>query len=321
MSFSRQYLEQLASRTGFPIESLQKQMALLDILRELSRHPRLGKAYVLKGGTAINLFFFELPRLSVDIDLNYIGSPDRQTMIDERPNLEQEMKKLVESRGIAVKSFPSDHAGGKWRLQAPSAFGGSFSLELDLNYLMRVPVFGVQPRSPFPLDEDYIFEPQIVSFEELFAGKIKALLDRSAPRDLYDVFRLSDSGFQLNIPNLRKNVILFGITCDDDWRRKDFGTIDRIDQQTVDEQLAPMLRAGDTIDLESMKMAVKRFLTRLLDYNDDERQFMYRFLDEGVYDPALLFADQEQVKRLEKHPAVLWKLQNHRQFLGLDEKK
>ncbi len=88
MSFSRQYLEQLASRTGFPTESLQKQMALLDLLRELSRHPRLGKAYALKGGTAINLFFFELPRLSVDIDLNYIGSPDRQTMIAERPNLE-----------------------------------------------------------------------------------------------------------------------------------------------------------------------------------------------------------------------------------------
>ncbi len=320
MSFSRQYLEQLASRTGFPKEGLQKQMALLDLLRELSHHLRLSKAYALKGGTAINLFFFELPRLSVDMDLNYIGGPDRQTMIDKRPNLEQEMKRLIESRGIVVKNLPSDHAGGKWRLQAPSAFGGSFSLELDLNYLMRVPVFGVQSLSPYPLDEDFIFESQIVSFEELFAGKIKALLDRSAPRDLYDVFRLSESGFQLDFPSLRKNVVLFGITCDDDWRRKDFRTIDRIDQQTIDEQLAPMLRAGNTIDLESLKIAVKQFLTRLLDYNDDERQFMDRFLDEGVYEPALLFADKEQAKRLEKHPAVLWKLQNHRQHLGLDPK-
>ncbi len=219
-----------------------------------------------------------------------------------------------------MKNLPSDHAGGKWRLQTQSAFGGSFSLELDLNYLMRIPVFGVQSRSPYPLDEDYIFESQIVSFEELFAGKIKALLDRSAPRDLYDVFRLSESGFQLNFPNLRKNVVLFGITCDDDWRRNDFRTIDRIDQQKVDEQLAPMLRAENTIDLQSMKIAVKQFLTRLLDYNDDERQFMDHFLDKGVYEPGLLFGDQEQAKRLEKHPAVLWKLQNHRQYLGLDPK-
>ena len=293
-------------------------MTLLDLLRELSRHPMLSKSYALKGGTAINLFFFQLPRLSVDIDLNYIGSADRQAMIAERPNLEQEMKKLIESRGIAVKNIPSDHAGGKWRLQAPSAFGGSFSLELDLNYLMRVPVFGLQSRIPYPLDEDFVFECQIVSYEELFAGKIKALLDRSAPRDLYDVYRLLESGQELDFPKLRKNVILFGITCDDDWRQKDFKTIDKIAQQTVDEQLTPMLRARETIDLPLTKESVKQFLTKLMNYNEDERRFIDRFLDEGVYEPALLFADREQAKRLEKHPAVLWKLQNHRQYLGLD---
>ncbi len=296
-------------------------MTLLDLLRELSRHPRLSKSYALKGGTAINLFFFELPRLSVDIDLNYIGSDDRQSMIAERPNLEREVKRLIESRGVAVRNLPADHAGGKWRLQAPSAFGGSFRLELDLNYLMRVPVFGLQSRSPYPMDEDYIFECQIVSFEELFAGKIKALLDRSAPRDLYDVFGLSESDFQLDVPKLRKNVILFGITCDDDWRRKDFRTIDKITQQTVDEQLVPMLRAGDTINLHQMKKTVTQFLTNVMEYEEDERRFMDRFLDEGVYEPGLLFADKDQAKRLEKHPAVLWKLQNHRQFLGLDPKK
>ena len=319
--FSREYLEQLSSRTGFPLESMQKQMTLLDLLRELSRHPRLGKSYALKGGTAINLFFFELPRLSVDIDLNYIGSDDRQTMIAERPNLEQEMKRLIESRGITVKNTPSDHAGGKWRLQAQGAFGGSFSLELDLNYLMRVPVYGLQSRPPFPLDEDYQFECRIVSSEELFAGKIKALMDRSAPRDLYDVFKLSQPDNQLDLSKLKKNVVLFGITCDDDWREKDFKTIDKIDQRTVDEQLVPMLRAGDLIDLDPMKNTVKQFLSNLTAYNHDELRFMARFLDEGVYEPGLLFDNKEQAKRLEKHPAVLWKLQNHRQFLGLDPKQ
>ena len=52
-------------------------MAILD---GISAHPFLKERLVLKGGTALNLFFFDLPRLSVDIDLNYIGQLDRQDM-------------------------------------------------------------------------------------------------------------------------------------------------------------------------------------------------------------------------------------------------
>jgi hypothetical protein len=48
---------------------------------------------------------------------------------------------------------------------------------------------------------------------------------------------------------------------------------------------------------------------------------MNRFLDDGIYEPTLLFSDEKQAKHLEKHPAVLWKLQNHRQYLGLDKKQ
>ena len=117
-------------------------MALLDLLREINKHPVLGRQFALKGGTAINLFWFPLPRLSVDIDLNYIGSPDREVMRRDRPKLEIELRKLIESRGISVENAPEDHAGAKWRLRSPSAFGGHVTLEVDLNYLMRVPVWG-----------------------------------------------------------------------------------------------------------------------------------------------------------------------------------
>ena len=55
----------------------------------LYSHPVLKGRLVLKGGTALNLFLFDLPRLSVDIDLNYIGAVDRATMLQEKPKLEQ----------------------------------------------------------------------------------------------------------------------------------------------------------------------------------------------------------------------------------------
>lgn len=316
--FSKEYLEKLHRRTGFPAESLQKQMTLVDLLREMSRHPFLGKKFALKGGTAINLFWFSLPRLSVDIDLNYVANADRDIMLKDRPVLEKEFKKLIESRGISVEHAPTDeHAGGKWRLRAPSAFGGNFTLEIDLNYIMRIPVLGIHRMQPYKLDEDYSFDFNSVAFEELFGGKIKALLERSAARDLYDVSMLSQTSLKYDLSGLRRISILFGVTSKQDWREMDFHTIDLIDQKMIDEELAPLLKQNEGPRLEEMKSNVKEILTTILDCKENEKKFMDRFLDEGKYEPELLFGNEE-AQLLKNHPAVLWKLQNLRKFKGLD---
>lgn len=316
--FSKEYLEKMSQRTHFLGESLQKQMILVDLLREISRHPFLRKKFALRGGTAINLFWFPLPRLSVDIDLNYVASADRDTMLKDRPVIEEALKKLIESRGISVPHLPTkEHAGGKWRLRAPNTFGGNFTLEIDLNYLMRVPVLGIRGKHPFNLDEDYIFNFDSVAFEELFGGKIKALLERSAARDLYDVSMLSRSSLQYDLTILRRISILFGVTSKQDWRKMDFRTIDQIDQKMIDEELTPLLKQSETPSLQEMKSDVKKILTSILNYEGNEKKFLDRFLDEGKYEPELLF-DNEHAKLLKNHPAVLWKLQNLRMFKGLD---
>ncbi len=58
--FSKEYLVNLSARTGFEPKNLQKQMTLLELLRDIHEHPVLGKKFALKGGTAINLFWFQL---------------------------------------------------------------------------------------------------------------------------------------------------------------------------------------------------------------------------------------------------------------------
>lgn len=318
LMFSAEYLNALSARTGFQAVSLQKQMSLLILLRELRRHPLLGKAYALRGGTAINLIWFNLPRLSVDVDLNYIGSPSLETMQRERPVLEKELKKIVEAQGITVEHTAVEHAGGKWRLRARSAFGGNFTLELDLNYLMRVPIGTLQSREFKSLDPDYTTDFAVVSFEELFAGKIKALLERSTGRDLYDVYSLSNDSANGDEGKLRKALILIGITSDYDWRKKDFRTLDTIDQKMVDQELRPLLRSTEELDVKKMKQGVTDFVSGLIRYDDQERRFLDRFLDDGMYEPALLFQVVEEAERLRTHPAVLWKLQTLRKHLGLE---
>jgi len=83
-------------------------------------------------------------------------------------------------------------------------------------------------------------------------------------------------------------------------------------------ELRPLLRTGDEPDLKRMKTTVKTFLAELMKYSDDEQLFLNQFLDRGVYDPGLLFKDSVQAMALRGHPAVLWKLQNHRRYLGLN---
>ena len=81
MRFSRELLTREAQATGFRPEILEKVFQLLHLLQSFLRHPFLRDRIVLKGGTALNLFYFDVPRLSVDIDLNYVGAVDRQTML------------------------------------------------------------------------------------------------------------------------------------------------------------------------------------------------------------------------------------------------
>lgn len=73
MKFAPAQIRELAENARFPAENLEKVLRLRELLIEFQKHTILKGKLVLKGGTALNLFYLNLARLSVDIDLNYIG--------------------------------------------------------------------------------------------------------------------------------------------------------------------------------------------------------------------------------------------------------
>jgi len=75
--FSPSEILPVAESTGFRADVIEKVLHLLNLLNMLNSHPFLKGKLVLKGGSALNLFVFNIPRLSVDIDLNYIGAVGR----------------------------------------------------------------------------------------------------------------------------------------------------------------------------------------------------------------------------------------------------
>jgi predicted nucleotidyltransferase component of viral defense system len=77
----------LAANRAFAPDVVEKVARLCRLLSDIHIHPYLGPRLALKGGTALNLFYLDVPRLSVDLDFNYIGAVDAKTMAEERPSL------------------------------------------------------------------------------------------------------------------------------------------------------------------------------------------------------------------------------------------
>jgi hypothetical protein len=116
MNLTPQAMAKEVAATGLGAAPLEKVFRLMALFDALNSHPFLKTRIALKGGTALNLFHYEVPRLSVDIDLNYIGTVDRETMLAERPKVDQAVQAVCSREGLAVQRVPVDRSGGKWRL-------------------------------------------------------------------------------------------------------------------------------------------------------------------------------------------------------------
>lgn len=106
---------------------------------------------VLKGGTALNLFIFDLPRLSVDIDLNYTVDEDRDAMLANRRTIDQAIRAVCAREGHTVRRVSDEHACGKWSLRYDSAARNQGNLDIDVNFMFRVPLWSAQVRDSNPV--------------------------------------------------------------------------------------------------------------------------------------------------------------------------
>ena len=190
MKISKHKLIKESGQTGFRPEILEKVWHLMNILEGIYAHPFLKDKLVLKGGTALNLFIFGLPRLSVDIDLNYIGQQNRSEMLKERLLIEKSMEAVFYRENLSVKRIPIKHAGGKWQLKYPSVLTAQGNLEVDLNFMFRIPLWEDQKLSSQVVGDHQIHAIPVLNLHELAAGKLAALFARHASRDLFDIHHL-----------------------------------------------------------------------------------------------------------------------------------
>jgi len=167
------------------LDSYQRQVALL--IRALSFVAQ-EEVFALKGGTAINLFYRDMPRLSVDIDLTYLPIEDRATSLS---TIEAAMLRIASRLERAIpdaKVTPSrlhlENAVTKLVVRTRDA-----QIKIEITPVLRGSVYPAAAKTVAPsVEEAFGFaEILVVSFADLYAGKIVAALDRQHPRDLFDV--------------------------------------------------------------------------------------------------------------------------------------
>ena len=102
--YEKNRLSQEAQKLGFIRDTYEKVCRLSSVLSFMQSDPLLKESLALKGGTAINLTIFDLPRLSVDIDLDYAKNNSRDEMISERMDITEIIRRYMAAEGYEVSN-------------------------------------------------------------------------------------------------------------------------------------------------------------------------------------------------------------------------
>ncbi|MBV9527261.1 nucleotidyl transferase AbiEii/AbiGii toxin family protein [Sphingomonas sp.] len=286
----------------------------LDSARLLTRVAPLvlvDDTFALKGGTAINLFVRDMPRLSVDLDLVF---PDHTVPRAEAlKRINEAIRRSVarlKKQGFQTHA-PASADAGETKLLVRQ---GVTQVKIEVNFVMRGTVNPVRMASLTQSARDTLqadLEIPVVSLEDVYGGKLVAAMDRQHPRDLFDVMQL---------------FAYEGITSD---IRRAFVVYLGSHNRPVHEVLYPTLRdvrqefesnfVGMTVqpvELDALLAARERMMHELQQgLTKDERRFLL----------SLVTAEPEWavlgVPHLEQLPGLRWKLQNLERLRKADPRK
>ena len=296
----------IAKTTGFIKDNVEKVMRLIDILEEIFSTKWKDKL-VLKGDTAINMFYMDMPRLSVDIDLDYMGN-DREEMLADKEALAIYLKNSLFQKNYSLSNASKSYFGlDSYVFQYLNNAENRDVIKVEINYLDRTHIFPVNRKKIDVLDYKGETEIGVLNRYELYGSKLAALIDRSEPRDVYDVYRMIQSQLLEDTETLKKCLIFYNCVGGDasilDFHSDKFNAMSKRD---FDRMLKPMLSKSEKVDCKAAIDEIQKFLDKLLQFTAEERLFVEEFRNKN-YSPEKLFDNHSIALRLAWHPMAFWK--------------
>jgi predicted nucleotidyltransferase component of viral defense system len=267
---------------------------LLTVLPEVAKET----SFALHGGTAINLFVRDMPRLSVDIDLTYLPIEDRATSLTKIAEALERIKKNIEA---VIPSVRVLHKKDTAKLQV-SMKDADIKIEVNLVGRGALSAAVKMELSEKAQNEFDVFATiQVVAFGQLYGGKICAALDRQHPRDLFDVkYLLANEGFT---PEVKQGFLLCLIGSD--------RPMHEVIMPNLQDQRSALANQFEGMSGESFPYTeyeatrAKLIETIHTSLTEEDREFLLSIKnltpDWSIYD-------------FERFPTVQWKLQNLRKL-------
>lgn len=256
--------------------------------------------FALKGGTAINLFVREMPRLSVDLDLVF---PDytlaREAALARINGAIRQAADRLKRRGFETRSASTGDAGETKLLVRQ----GRIEVRIEVNFVMRGTVHPARPTSLTRTARDALqsdLEIPVVSVEDMYGGKLVAAMDRQHPRDLFDVMQLfAHEGIT---PAIRRAFVVYLASHNRPVHEVLFPTLRNIEYEYANNFQG---MTAETIPIGTLLATRERMIGELqrgIDAN--ERRFLLSLLS-GAPDWSAL-----GIPHLEQLPGIRWKLHN-----------
>jgi len=261
------------------------------------------KCFALKGGTAINLFYRDLPRLSVDIDLLYLPSENRDQAME---NIKGALARIAVRIMAVIKGATVINTT---ELQNNSlcllVHAEGVRIKIELSPVIRGSVFSpVRMEVKSEVEKQFGYaELQVAALPDLYAGKLCAALDRQHPRDLFDVKLLLENEGLTH--ELRKTFLVFLISHSrpiNELLAPNFKDI----RQMHESEFAQMTRVVISVeDLEAVRERMVKLINESL--TPEEKQFLLSFKNKQPEWSLLGLPNVEEIAQL---PSVKWKILN-----------
>jgi predicted nucleotidyltransferase component of viral defense system len=304
-------IRRAAEDSTFSPQVTEKVVRLGAFLNEVGRHPLLQRVLLLKGGTALNLGFGVPRRLSVDLDFNYIGAVGREDMLAERPRVESAVERIATSQRYRIQRSQDEHAGRKLYLGYQNVAGVNDRIEVDLNFMHRIPLSQPERAEIWQPAGFATLTVQRVGSAELCAGKLCALLDRTAARDLWDAARLPELvGDLLVSEEFRPVFMALAGTLPHPLHSYEKDRLERVTDDDVTSQLYPVLREADRPSAQALRNECWEVVEPLVRLTDTEREFVDALQVGEIRSELVYPRDPESAGRIDQHPGLRWKAQN-----------
>ncbi len=271
----------------------------------------LDDALALKGGTAINLFVRDMPRLSVDLDLVFAdyAVPREQALQRINEAIRQSAERLNKS-GLQTHTVAAVDAGETKLLVRRDRI----EVKIEVNFVMRGTVRAVRTASLTPRARDTLLadlEIPVVSLEDMYGGKLVAALDRQHPRDLFDVMQLfANEGITTGI---RRAFVVYLASHTRPVHEVLFPNLRDV-RQDYEQNFVGM--TTEPVALEALLATRDRMLTELQRGLDAaERKFLLSLVANKPEWELL------GIGHLQELPGIRWKLQNLERLQKSNPKK